>query len=139
MKRLLYHVCDHDVEILDPKHYEENAICFSEHQFLGILGQYLYIFEFDTLYNNFRLDKYPSGGYFINKIMDLNTRYKYESEPIKFEYRISDPIDVKQFCIGKVKNYNALKGILEKYINNIFVEKYSIEKDKILLNQYRNP
>jgi len=111
--RLLYHVADHGVDVLDPSNYKEKAICLSEGVFIGALGQWLYIFDHDVLRANFKLLQLSSGGKQV-LLQFPNLEYRFHSQPLGTEYRIHDRIDVKEFALGVAQNFEICQGVLEK-------------------------
>ena len=129
MKRLLFHVCDFKTDILDPKNYSKNAICLSEDAFVGSLGQWLYIFEYDMLVKNFNIQECTSGGAFrfISSHYNPFKKYKFESNHLEKEYRIHRPINIKENAIGVVKNFNILKGELSTYLNEEVIKREKME------------
>ena len=114
MKRLLFHVCDFKVNFLNPEKYPTKAICLSEDTFVGAIGQYLYIFEYETLDKYYNIEVIPSGGQYCF-IKKREKEYSFVSDSLGKEFRIYNSIDVNKHALGITKNFNVLKGILKKY------------------------
>ena len=112
MKKLLFHCSEFNVKILDPINYSENAICFSENSFVSALGQWLYIFEYEILNNNFGLKQLNSGG-LTSYYKGMDISYKFASKPLGKEYRIFYKIDVEKYALFVVENFNVLDGVFE--------------------------
>jgi hypothetical protein len=116
MKRLLYHVSDQKVDILDPRESPLGCICFSEGTFLGYLGQFLYIFDYETLNKEYGIELIPSGG--LNVQMEIDrTQYFFRSQLLGKEYRCYLPIEVKKHALDVAENFNILKGEVYKRLN----------------------
>jgi hypothetical protein len=134
-KSFLYHVVDKRVDVLDPVNYVGNAICLSKNCFVGILGSFLYIFDYDVLKSNFEIHEVSSGGYHytcngMRKHEGAYQRaiYKYESIPLIKEYRIYEPIDVNKYAISVAENFNVGKGELLSIIDDKIIERLPIDK-----------
>jgi hypothetical protein len=130
MIKLLYHVSDFKVDILKPQCYRESSICFSEDCFLGFLGQYLYIFSFDVLSNNFNLTKNMTGGakaYCKTETGKGAKEYLFSSKSIDYEYRVYESIQINKYCLSVVKNYNVLKGSMMIKFNNFVDREFMID------------
>ena len=126
MKRLLYHVCDFDVDVLNPNCYKENAICLSEGIFIGSLGQWLYIFEFEVLNKDFVLHGQFSGGQEMTAMVTMDMgfdRLSFCSVPLGKEFRIYRSIDVHRYALGVAQNFNVLKGVLKEFMNGEIIKR----------------
>ncbi len=125
--RLLFHCCEFKVDVIDPKSYAEDAICLSEESFVGALGSFLYIFDFNHLQRHFNMQRLSSGGYdmLINGMG--NKDYRYSSKRLGHEFRIHSPIDVKRHCLGVAENFNVLKGTLEEYVSGEVMQRECID------------
>lgn len=129
MKKLLYHSFDRRVDILEPRKYSCGCICLSEGVFLGYLGEYLYIFEHETLQKHFNLTSNPTTGAqaFSRVNFEQKRMYHFISDSIEKEFRIYEPIDIGRYAIGVVQNYNVLKGeLLIKKLNNTVMSRERI-------------
>jgi len=58
--------------------------------------------------------------------------YRYRSEDLGHEFRVYQPIDVQRYCLGVITNFNHLKGVLERKIN----EKIIIDQVDFSLGDY---
>ena len=115
MKQVLLHCCDFKTDVLDPARYDIGYICLSEDNFVGYLGQWLYVFDLGLLRNKFSIEKSNTEGMFLN-IRAGDHDYHYRSQSLGVEYRIHEKIVVADYAICVVKNFNVMEGKLERYL-----------------------
>jgi len=117
VKTILCHVSDEKYDILTPQP-PENVIYFSENSFITYFGQYLYLFDLDTMIENFNIEKVTTTG--LAHLLNLNSEYsdceylRYSSQSLGYEWRIYEPIDVDKYCIGIIEHWNHMKGVIGK-------------------------
>lgn len=129
MIKLLYHVCDYKVSILKPENYDNNIIFLSEDNFICALGKFLYIFNFETLNNNFPVEIRVSSGMYMNyKNSFTNTIYNFRSKNLGKEYLIRHPVDVNDYALGIAENFNVCVGKFEEFVMTEVMER---ENNKI--------
>lgn len=132
MKKLLFHVSDNLYDVLKPQS-NDGCIYFSEGCFIGSLGQYLYIFDYQTLAENFYIKERYSAGQVIMVNMPYDTHYIYESQPLQREYLIFQAIDVEKYALCIAENFNVLKGTLKRIVTGEV-----IEREKVYLMERRS-
>lgn len=114
---ILCHVSNEKHDILIPQK-PENAICFSEDKFVTYFGQYLYLFDLDVLTQNFNIRKVLTegcqGSCFLHSEYHQNEVLKYKSQPLGYEWRIYEPVDVDRFALGVIEHWNHMQGIIGK-------------------------
>jgi hypothetical protein len=132
-KDLLIHTSDKKVDILIPQKilgYENKpCICFSLNQFISFFGGYVYLFEKSVLEKNFEIKIFLSGGVECITSVGYQT-YNYRSQDLGQEFRIYQPIDVQQYGIGIITNFNHMKGILEQKLYDEIINRETIDLDK---------
>jgi len=113
---ILCHVSDKRLRVLKPNG-KDNCIYFSQNKFISYFGQYLYLFDLDVLKANFRIKKKVTGSLIgtLECPLPIKSYWKYKSQSLKWEWRVYDPINVKEFSIGVVEHWNYTKGTFETY------------------------
>jgi len=136
MKDLLFHVSDEKYAVLDPDNCKtsDNCIFFSKNIFISYFGQFLYIFDYKALEEDFRIHCVNTDGidYHREQIGRYykKTEYRYRSQPLGMEYRIYDKIDVERYCLGIAEHYNSEKGEFQIFSDNL-IEKFIINGERI--------
>lgn len=130
MNTIICHVSDKRYDVLYPQP-PENAICLSENKFITYFGQYLYLFDLDTMIKNFNIKKTTTTG--LNSLFHLNPEYlgleylQYSSQSLGYEWRIYEPIDVDKYCIGIIEHWNHMKGIIGKASVDGTIQKIAVD------------
>jgi len=136
MKDLLIHTSDKLVDILKPNkvcEYDRPCICFALNQFISYFGEYIYLFDMETLEENFFIKIIPTKGveaYTYVSGMGFDKEYRYSSQPLKEEFRIYESIDLKRYCLGIISNFNYLKGVLETRLSSEIIKREEIDLSK---------
>ena len=117
MKTIICHVSDQKHDVLIPQQ-PENAICFSENKFITYFGQYLYLFDLETMEKHFNIIKLPTGGICGTCQMSPEASgldyLRYESQGLGHEWRIYEPVDIHKYCLGIVEHWNHMVGVVGK-------------------------
>ena len=130
MEDLLIHTSDKKVDILKPNkisEWDKPCICFSLNQFVSFFGEYIYLFQKKILEENFFVEKVLSKGVGSSSttyFKHVPTKYRYRSEDLGYEFRVYQPIDAQRYCLGIITNFNHLKGVLERKINEKITREY---------------
>lgn len=119
MKDLLIHTTDVRVDVLKPAPVagDEPCICFSLNIFIAHFGQYVYLFDKAEMRRCFRVERRPSRGVEIAMFISRGSyedAIGFRGQDLGDEYRIYEPIDVDEHCIAVIKNFNHMKGVLER-------------------------
>ena len=126
MKTIICHVSDKKYDILIPQP-PENAICFSENKFITYFGQFLYLFDLDTMIKNFNIRKLPTSGLTSTHYLNYDERIQFKSQSLGHEWRIFGPIEVDKHAIGVIEHWNHAngtigKGSIEGPMNKIIID-----------------
>ena len=110
---IICHVSDQKLDFLIPQ-APENTVCFSENKFITYFGQYLYLFDLQTMIENFNIKKVPTTGLTYFRYLPDNQVLRYRSQSLQFEWRIFETISVKQFSLGVIEHWDHLNGTIGK-------------------------
>ena len=91
-----------------------NAICFSEDKFITYFGQYLYLFDLKTMIENFDIQKVVTAGLTNLRYLPYDQVIRYDSQSLKYEWRVFEPISVKRFSLGVIEHWDHLNGTIGK-------------------------
>lgn len=129
MKELLFHVSDKKMDVLRPMQIDnyEECICFSLGCFISNFGQWIYIFDFETLNQNFSVQKVSTSGLYQEIRTAKDYKFHFSSQPLGHEYRIYQPISIEQFCIGIAQHFNHAKGRLSVIFRDTIMKQYQTE------------
>jgi len=130
MKDILVHTSDVLVDVLEPNfinNEESPCICFSLNSYLPFFGRFVYLFDYDTLKKHMTINRIVSGGYFsvlqTNQQANICKQYRFKSGSLGYEYRVYQPINVKDLSLGVITMFSHFQGELERIIRDKILRK----------------
>jgi hypothetical protein len=128
MKELLFHVSKTRIEG-DLKPYVLDRVYFSKGKFSSFFGDTIYIFDFDTIQNNFELKKKvfnssTRGGRGAVVVASKSKKgaHRVITGSIGEEYTVDVPVNLEKYCIGVATHFNESADCHYDYIREVSEE-----------------
>ncbi|MCK4686616.1 MAG: hypothetical protein KAT66_00640 [Candidatus Lokiarchaeota archaeon] len=123
MKKLLFHLSSK--KFRKKLKVNNGCISFSLNEFWSRFGNYCYIFDYDTLKKDFRIEKCKNRQKWKYSLSVKDKIHNFHSKKMATEYLVFEDIDLEKYCLGVVKHFNESEGIIETEIIEKVLEKES--------------